>query len=342
MSIISTPSLLWDKFFLEYKLEIKSMIGAVAIYLLAAFLYHHNPTVSTMVVIVFLLASIGVVVPQVAYRIASFHSMLKFMNMASRFDKDAVTSENLKSTFTQVPLYMALTGLICGVLFWIYGADYMRVFFSDPRQFWDIEMERLLELKVPAFVVALGGYVLLSPVIQAVLAVPTAAAAYGADPVNRSFGGFWGVGHRAVTILLSNLIWKGILFALIWCVVNHQTQGAAAEILGKIYSETVEVGDIDPIAAGLKQEIESFVAELQREMAATESDDILFACIALVHWIVGGHLFAAGACMAFREHLVWVDQQIAKNIPSAQELEQKAQKLSHNARKLWQSRMPDR
>ena len=191
LAIRAVPHLFVSKFL--YEMKWGAVCGIIALFSLMAMF-----TVLSLVIFF----PISLAVAQSATSLGTLHSMLGFIGHAKGHQTDYLMPEILKTSIVRGIGNGISFGITVGVLLIAYGSGYLSLLFQSPVEFGDLELERMRAGYIPATGVAVGVFAVLSLAMEAVLAVPMAAAAYAIGPSDRSFNGFWGIGFRFCTILL--------------------------------------------------------------------------------------------------------------------------------------------
>ena len=189
IAVMATPSIIADKFFYEAKTEVKASIAAFVIFVLGSIMLTADISFATSLLLVLVFLPIAINLPSAADKLSGLHSMLSFMRLTRDFSGEHMSSEVLKITFAQVPGYMVLIAIIGTVVFLVYGVDHVSLMHSDFEGFIEAESALLKSGLLSASLISVILFILLNPIVDAIYAVPTAAAAYGLDPRKRFYNG---------------------------------------------------------------------------------------------------------------------------------------------------------
>lgn len=329
IAVMATPSIVIDKFFYEAKTEIKASLGALAILFFGSVMLTANLSFGTRLLLIFVFLPIAITLPSSAGKLSGLHSMLSFMGLTRDFAGEHMSDEVLKITFAQVPGYMALIAIIGSVVFLIFGVDHVLMLHNDFEAFVAAESALLKSGFISASLTSFILFILLNPLVDAIYAVPTAAAAYGLDPRKRSYNGIWGTGFRAGTIFATMFAWNSLFICFAFFAVDLATVGSLSERIQQVNLANFSSTFADPSV--------SFFEWHDPRPAGTV---LVFALLFIFQFVLRSNLLAACSGMAFRERLLLEEQQEADAAPSTADRLAWQQQRTLDIEGLRQKRMP--
>lgn len=308
------PHLIISK--LSYEFKWSAGIGVIAMFSILAMF-----TVPALVVL--LPISYGAL--GAAMKLGTLHSMLEYIGLSKSYNTEFLIAEIIKITFVRAIIYLPVFIIVFGVLVSFYGQDYLMVAVTDQMAFYRVEYDGYALGHLPATMAALLLFALLSLIAEAILAVPTAAAAYGIGPSDHSFNGFWGMGYRWISVLFCRIIY--LVF-----VAGIGLVGFVMAVDGFEYSDALNI-------------VLSFVNQTPLKPLPSTVDtpnlDGLAAKTMFILWIILGYfsapIWTATCALAFRERLAIEKRFEEANRPSPDTLRDNK---AAAARALWEDRMP--
>lgn len=329
IAVMATPSIIADKFFYEAKTEVKASIAAFVIFVLGSVMLTADISFATSLLLVLVFLPIAINLPSAAGKLSGLHSMLSFMRLTRDFSGEHMSSEVLKITFAQVPGYMVLIAIIGTVVFLVYGVDHVSLMHSDFEGFIEAESALLKSGLLSASLISVILFVLLNPIVDAVYAVPTAAAAYGLDPRKRSYNGIWGTGFRAGIIFITMLTWNLLFICFAFLAIDMATVGSLFERVQQV--------NLTNLIGTFSDPSESF---FEWHDPRPISSVVAFALLFVFQFVLRSNLLAACSGMAFRERLALEEQHEADAAPTFAEKLVEQQQHTHAIENLRQRRMP--
>lgn len=208
LAIKAAPYLFFSKLFFEMKMY--------WFMILIPFTLVSVVLVEPLLAIVMLPISFAAI--QTAITLGTFHSMLAYLGYPKEFQSSDLTLEVIKMCIVRSIGFFIAYGALSAILYSSFSIDEFFLFLKNSHQFREVEMTRWESGNLPTSFVVIFLFLSFTMLVEAILAVPMAAAAYGISPTTRSFNGFWGLGfywHKILTawILLC------VLMALLWFIV---------------------------------------------------------------------------------------------------------------------------
>lgn len=329
IAVMATPSIIADKFFYEAKTEVKASIAAFVIFVLGSVMLTADISFATSLLLVLVFLPIAITLPSAAGKLSGLHSMLSFMRLTRDFSGEHMSSEVLKITFAQVPGYMVLIAIIGILVFLVYGVDHVSLMHSDFEGFIEAESALLKSGLLSASLISVILFILLNPIVDAVYAVPTAAAAYGLDPRKRSYNGIWGTGFRAGIIFITMLTWNLLFICFAFLAIDMATVGSLFERVQQV--------NLTNLIGTFSDPSESF---FEWHDPRPISSVVAFALLFVFQFVLRSNLLAACSGMAFRERLALEEQQEADAAPTLAEKLVEQRQHTYAIENLRQRRMP--
>ncbi|WP_166415924.1 hypothetical protein [Cochlodiniinecator piscidefendens] len=165
--------------------------------------------------------------------------------------------------------------------------------------------------------------------MEAFLAVPMAAAAYGIGPSDRDFNGFWGIGFQWQKILLTWI--TAALSILVFAIVSLDLlteEFHASSVVHLIVSYTMGQAP-DFVAHPINPPV------FDTAGAQAIGVILMFFCVYLP-----SPFWVATCVVAFREALAVEEKERIRNLPTKAELLEQQRAKSKKAETLWKQRMP--
>ena len=318
LAVMATPFMLWSKLFLEMKWN---FICGVIVFVCIAGVF---TTPLFLVFIPFALAA-----AHSATSLGSLHSMLVYVNLAKEFDTELLPEEILKTSIVRAAGYLVAIGVTGVLLLGLYGWDYLALSFQDYQGFVQVETSKIGSGQIPAFLVALISFKFLFLLMEAVFAVPMAAAAHGLGPSDRNFNGYWGIGFRWFQIYITWLFWGFVLLFLIGLVFEFLATEFELRSVFHLIGSFISGTPPDLVNYPIKEPV--FSSNISRFAAAI---------LLLASSYLPAPLWAASCAMAFREKLVLEKEEQIRLKPCPDELREKQEMKRRAAASLRSDRMP--
>jgi hypothetical protein len=312
----AAPDVIISKFLYELKWSIYCALIAI-LSLVAMF----------MVPALIIFAPVSLAAAASAHSLGTLHSMLRVIGLADGYRTDYLISEIIKTSFVRGMAFAIIFAIVALVLWAGYGYDYLAVLFSDYKAFFAAEELRFESGKLPAFIVGLGVFGLFTIAMEAVLAVPMAAAAYAIGPTDRTFNGFWGLGYRWMPILGA---WLMMGLALLVFA------GIGLDLLTEEFEIRSVLHLLASYVTGTPPDLESY--PLRAPMIDSDGAEIVMILLIIFGCWLPPFLYAATCAIVFRERLALQEAEDEANRPTKEDHAARAKMRLGMARSLRQSR----